>query len=36
MGSLLKHYREKIHKQRSIIEQLKKEQAELTALRGCG
>jgi len=36
MGSLLKYYREKIYKQRSIIEQLKQERAELTALRRCG
>lgn len=36
MGSLLKYYREKIHKQRSIIEQFKKERAELIALRRCG
>ena len=33
MGSLLKYYREKIHKQRSVIEHFKKERAELTALR---
>ncbi|KAF9646385.1 hypothetical protein BDM02DRAFT_3026715 [Thelephora ganbajun] len=32
-GSLLKYYREKIHKQRSIIEQFKKERAELISLR---
>lgn len=36
MGSLLKYYREKIYKQRSIIEQFKKERAELVALRRCG
>ena len=36
MGSLLKYYREKINKQRSIIEQLKKDRAELTVLRRCG
>ena len=36
MGSLLKYYREKIHKQRTIIEQFKKERAELIALRRCG
>jgi hypothetical protein len=36
MGSLLKYYREKIYKQRSIIDQLKKERAELVALRRCG
>lgn len=36
MGSLLKYYREKLHKQRSIIEHFKKERAELVALRGCG
>ena len=36
MGSLLKYYREKIHRQRSIIEQFKKERAELIALRRCG
>lgn len=36
MGSLLKYYREKIQKQRSVIEQLKKNRAELTALRRCG
>ena len=35
MGSLIKYYREKIHKQRSIIEQCKKERAELIALRRC-
>ncbi|KAF9791225.1 hypothetical protein BJ322DRAFT_1203138 [Thelephora terrestris] len=33
MGSLLKYYREKIYKQRSTIEQLKKERAELVSLR---
>lgn len=36
MGSLIKYYREKIHKQRSIIEQCKKERAELIALRRYG
>lgn len=36
MGSLLKYYRGKIHKQRSVIEQFKKERAELIALRRCG
>ena len=36
MGALIKYYREKIHKQRSIIEQCKKERAELVALRRCG
>ena len=36
MGSLLKYYREKLHKQRSVIEHFKKERAELIALRRCG
>ena len=36
MGSLLKHYREKIYRQRSIIEQFKKERAELITLRRYG
>jgi len=36
MGSLIKYYQEKIRKQRSIIEQCKKERAELIALRRCG
>ena len=36
MGSLLKYYREKIYRQRSVIEQFKKERAELIALRRCG
>ena len=36
MGSLIKYYREKIHKQRSIIEQCKKERAELISLRRYG
>ena len=35
MGSLLKHYREKTQRQRSIIEHFKKERAELIALRRC-
>jgi len=36
MGSLLKYYREKIQRQRSVIENFKKERVELIALRRCG
>jgi len=35
MGLLTKYYREKIQKQYSIIEQCKKEQAELITLHRC-